>query len=527
MQKFLDFLTMLPDTPGAEHQGKLLTLLEQVRGIGIAFFDDLLGCRYSDEKFAGFAGLPVEKMLGLQLQSLVPSASCDDLSSPENREMVHPIASRPLQQLFISPATSSELEMELTPIWINDTFFGVIAVIQGSPRRRSAQQASLRELPFSKLLAEIDGEQRLEKLFGGHIAPFVVLLDEEGRLEFISAAARQKLGIGAEDHVAYFISDDANFNSPEFASLVKDALIGREVYFPVFEYVTDIHGALGYGNGIKLNASVTLSPVEEPAGRTRTAMLFTFQGSETLTQPVAFMQRSESVAMLARGVAHEFNNIFAAIKGITSLLHSEVEVGGFADGYLGKMDGLVDRGVKLITNLTSYARSSETILEKVEAAEFLRNFAALVDFIVPKEVKFEFALSAKGRLECDQNSLRQGLFNLVQNSLDALADMPDKRIRIEAVEVNASELPAGIFHFSTPTILCVTIADSGPGIPAELATRIFEPYFSSKDPQRSSGLGLNVSQQIFRRHGGVLLADRAGPLGGAQFKVYLPLRKQP
>lgn len=526
MQKFLEFLSLLPDKPGEEYQAKLLSLLEQAYGLGLAFFNDMLICSYSDEKFTELAELPPEKMLGLQLQSLVPNAGSESLFHCEDATSDSPKPSTPHRQVFTSSITSRKLDLELTPLWKGGELFGVLAILHCPFEGREIKETSLREMPLFKVLTEIESEPRLEKLFGSQAPHLVILLDDEGKLEYANAAVRKRLGIGA-GVIAYSISEDGNFRQPEYASLVKDALVGREVYLPALEYVTDIHGALGYGNGIKLNLLISLIPVEEPVGRTGIVMQFTLQDELALTQPVAFMQRSESVAMLARGVAHEFNNIFAAIKGITSLLHSEVEAGGFADNYLGKMDGLVDRGVKLISDLTSYARSSEPKMEKTDVSEFFRNYAALVDFIVPKEVKLEFELMAEGQFDCDKNSLRQGLFNLVQNSLDALKDSPVKRIRIQVAEVGASSLPTGAFHFSTPAILCVTVADSGPGIPADLATKIFEPYFSSKDPQRSTGLGLNVSQQIFRRHGGVLLAERVGPLGGAQFSVYLPLRKQP
>lgn len=525
MQRFFEFLSLLPDQPGEEYHAKLLSLVEQIHGIGLAFFNDMLICSYSDEKFAELSELQPEKLLGLQLQSLVLYTSSESLFRCEDATTDYPKLSSPYRQVFTSPVTSKKLDLELAPFWKGGELFGVLAILQRQPEGREIKETSLREMPLSKLLAEMDGDQRLMKLLGGSSPPFILLLDGEGKLEYISEHVRKQFGIVPVGAVSYSISEDGNFRQPEYASLVNDALVGREVHLPALEYVTDIHGALGYGNGIKLNLLISLIPVEEPVGRTGIAMTYMLQDSLALTQPVAFMQRSESVAMLARGVAHEFNNIFAAIKGITSLLHSEVETGGFAGNYLGKMDGLVDRGVKLISDLTSYARSSEPKMEKTDVSEFFRNYAALVDFIVPKEVKLEFELKAEGQFDCDRNSLRQGLFNLVQNSLDALKDSPVKRIRFQVVEVDASSLPAGVFHFSTPALLCVIIADSGPGIPANLAARIFEPYFSSKDPQRSTGLGLNVSQQIFRRHGGVLLAERVGPLGGAQFKAYLPLRK--
>jgi signal transduction histidine kinase len=384
-------------------------------------------------------------------------------------------------------------------------------------------------MPLLNLLSEVDSEPRLKKLVGQAESPNIIILDNRGKLQFISRSARMLFGLPDEGDIDYAISEDANFASQETASLVNDALMGMEVHFPPVEYSCSLPGALGHGSGRASILHLVFRQFDEASPTAFIAMLAFVAEQPTFSPSVAFMQRSESVAMLARGVAHEFNNIFAAIKGITSLLQSEVEVESFASSYLGKMGGLIDRGVKLISDLTSYARMSEPRMDKVPVQEFFRNFTSLVDFVVPKDVKLEADIRAEGYIECDPNLLRQGLFNIVQNALDALSDRPNKCIRIlaEARDDTNSGLPAGIFRFATPDILYLSIADSGPGIAAELANRVFEPYFSTKDPQRSTGLGLNVSAQIFRRHGGVLLAERQGELGGAELRIYLPLHKQP
>jgi signal transduction histidine kinase len=504
VKKLIELLKQVPEVPGQEYQGKLLTFVEQLHGVGLAFFDEMLTCRYADFGFADLAEVPVEKLLGMQMQYLFPGISHEKLADKDSKVMVLPYASEPVTQPFVSAITGRSMRAEVTPV-------------------------SLRDMPLIKLVSEIDSEPRLTKLIGQSESPNIMILDNHGRLQFISRSARLLFGLPEEGEVEYTISEDANFAPQETASLVNDALMGMEVYFPPVEYSCSLPGALGHGSGRTTVLNFVFRQFDEASPSAFIGMLAFVPESPAFNPSVAFMQRSESVAMLARGVAHEFNNIFAAIKGITSLLQSEVEVESFASNYLGKMGGLIDRGVKLISDLTSYARMSEPRMDKVPVQEFFRNFTSLVDFVVPKDVKLEADIKAEGYIECDPNLLRQGLFNIVQNALDALSDLPNKRIRIfaEARDDTNSGLPAGVFRFATPDILYVSIADSGPGIPAELANRVFEPYFSTKDPQRSTGLGLNVSAQIFRRHGGVLLAERQGELGGAELRIYLPLYKQP
>ncbi len=529
MKKLIELLKQVPEVAGQEYQGKLLTFVEQLHGVGLAFFDEMLTCRYADFGFAELAEVPVEKLLGMQMQYLFPGISHEKLADKDSKVMVLPYASEPVTQPFVSAITGRSMRAEVTPVWRGDEFFGVLAVVHPPPRAKAVPDFSLWDMPLLKLISEIDSEPRLTKLLGQNESPNIMILDNHGRLQFISRSARLLFGLPDEGEVEYTISEDANFAPQETASLVNDALMGMEVYFPPVEYSCSLPGALGHGSGRTSVLNFVFRQFDEASPSAFIGMLAFVPENPAFNPSVAFMQRSESVAMLARGVAHEFNNIFAAIKGITSLLQSEVEVESFASNYLGKMGGLIDRGVKLISDLTSYARMSEPRMDKVPVQEFFRNFTSLVDFVVPKDVKLEADIKAEGYIECDPNLLRQGLFNIVQNALDALSDLPNKRIRIfaEARDDTNSGLPAGVFRFATPDILYVSIADSGPGIPAELANRVFEPYFSTKDPQRSTGLGLNVSAQIFRRHGGVLLAERQGELGGAELRIYLPLHKQP
>ena len=183
--------------------------------------------------------------------------------------------------------------------------------------------------------------------------------------------------------------------------------------------------------------------------------------------------------------------------------------------------------MKLITDLTNYARVSQLKLTPHQAAVFFESFKSLVDFVIPRDVKCEFSISVNGEINADANSLRQALFNLIHNALEAVADSERREIHLTVDEVSPGSVELDMLRFATPAVLRIQVADSGPGIPLGISTRVFEPYFTTKGSTSSSGLGLNVAQQIVRHHGGVILAERSGPLGGALFTVYLPLHKSP
>jgi len=502
MSKFLEFIEQLPSSGDIAEPGKLLAFLEGAHWLGLAFFDDLLVCQWATPAFSEISGRQPQETVGAGLQSLFPGFDADRLRRRDERATQTGSPSAPQVVLGGPPQSKMELVASASPLWNKGEFYGVLVVAHPAPDAGAAQRAhSLRDS--------------------------FLLLDSGGRAEYISPKARQLFRLNDDAAPIYSIANDPNFERPETASLVKDALEGQETHFPPVDYYTEIDGALGKGANLQTTLAFSLLPIEDAGGR---PILCLFISQPTLTdevsQSVTLMQRSESVAMLARGVAHEFNNIFAAIKGIASLLQSEADSDSSTAAYLQKVNGLIDRGVKLITNLTSYARLHEPRVSKLIVQDFFDDFASLIEFVVPKDVKLELSLEAEGSVEADPNSLRQALFNIVQNSFEAMADTEKKLIRLEVSAVAPGDLPGGAFRFSTPSVMLVSILDSGPGIPADLAASIFEPYFSTKDPQSSSGLGLNVTQQIIRRLGGVILAERTSKLGGAAFRVYLPLHKE-
>jgi signal transduction histidine kinase len=427
------------------------------------------------------------------------------------------------------PQSKRELIASASPLWKNGEFSGVLIIAQPAPEAEAEQRIyTLRDEPIAQILRQMEDDPRANRLYDQLETSFL-LLDSGGCAEYISPQARQLFKLNTDTAtLPYSIVDDPNFERPETTSLVQDALMGQETHFPPIDYFTELDGALGKGAEIQTTLAFSLLPMEDAGGRPILCLHISQPSpGEEVSQSVTLMQRSESVAMLARGVAHEFNNIFAAIRGIASLLQSEADSESTTAAYLQKVNGLIERGVKLIANLTSYARLHEPRVSALVVEDFFEDFASLIEFVVPKDVKLELSLEAEGSVEADPNSLRQALFNIVQNSFEAMLDVESKRIRMEVSEVAPSSLPGGLFRFSTSNVLLVRILDSGPGIHADLAASIFEPYFSTKDPQSSSGLGLNVTQQIIRRLGGVILAERTSELGGAAFSVYLPLHKEP
>ena len=113
----------------------------------------------------------------------------------------------------------------------------------------------------------------------------------------------------------------------------------------------------------------------------------------------------------------------------------------------------------------------------------------------------------------DQQGMAQVLLNLMTNALDAVESRAQPRVRVRTRWAESAREPA----------VELSVEDNGPGIAADLLPHIFEPFFSTKEPNRGTGLGLAISKEIVERHGGTIRVEPA-PAGGARFVASLPVR---
>jgi len=254
--------------------------------------------------------------------------------------------------------------------------------------------------------------------------------------------------------------------------------------------------------------------------------------------------RTEQLAalgQLAGGMAHELRNPLTAIK---ILIESAIERGPSSS--LGHRDLVVmqretARLEQSVQTFLEYARPPK--LDK-HADDLRRTIQETLDLVAARadrqRVAVESELPAEPlRIEADHGQLRQVFLNLLFNALDVLPHGGCVTIaaglasggagRIGNPSGNDADLPDGlpIRPAGKPTAaedggeswIAVTIADSGPGLPAQIADRIFQPYVSSKET--GLGLGLAICRRIVEAHGGGITAEN-GPAGGAVFTVRLP-----
>ncbi|MBI3070585.1 MAG: HAMP domain-containing protein [Deltaproteobacteria bacterium] len=222
-------------------------------------------------------------------------------------------------------------------------------------------------------------------------------------------------------------------------------------------------------------------------------------------------ERLAALGVFASGIAHEVGNPLAAVIGYIEILARGGRADGERDEWYARSLTELRRIDRFLRDLLEYARPRATAPRAVDVAsvveEALRSFegqprAEGVDFTRdPREAREHRALAEPERL-------RDVVVNLVTNALDALADVTRQR----RVAVRISHDGAGQ--------VVLEVSDNGPGIPADVRARIFEPFFSTKGPGKGTGLGLAIVKASVAAWGGRVEVDDA-PGGGTRVRVFL------
>ncbi|MCB1889723.1 MAG: PAS domain S-box protein [Rhodocyclaceae bacterium] len=293
-------------------------------------------------------------------------------------------------------------------------------------------------------------------------------------------------------------------------------------------------------DGRLLVETVTISPVRDEHGHARhfvavkedvTTARATARAQREADARLAQIERMRTVDALAGGIAHEFNNILVAILGYSDLGARVLAAGGDAARvakYLVEIRSAGERARELVGRLRAFGRSGEHEPATVSLAPLLGDFAALMAVVLPKDQQLEVQVATDlPALDIDRGAIQQVLLNLCLNARDAMADGGTIRVCASRhLPTATGEARCDACHHPIAgDYVAITVEDEGPGIAADARGRLFEPFFSTKDPASASGLGLSVAHGIVHRHAGHILVGHE-PGSGASISVLLPLETE-
>ncbi|MGH2569727.1 MAG: hybrid sensor histidine kinase/response regulator, partial [bacterium] len=268
---------------------------------------------------------------------------------------------------------------------------------------------------------------------------------------------------------------------------------------------------------VQLHAQELRDAAEEPVGFLVTVVRRT--GKTQLESRLIEAQKMESIGNFASGLAHDFGNFVAVILSKAKALHRKVESIPDAVRDLVDVEVAAKRAQHLSDELIRFARGGRRGVATVQMNQLVEEVVALIETSVGNDIDVRFEL-AEGlpSIEGDEVELQQAILNLCLNARDAMEE--GGTLTIETRVLVQRELDLLGTGDPVESGVCVTVRDTGIGIPSEVRKHMFEPFFSTKDEQ-SSGLGLAMVYAIVRRHGGAIEVE-SEPGRGATFEIMLP-----
>ncbi len=231
-------------------------------------------------------------------------------------------------------------------------------------------------------------------------------------------------------------------------------------------------------------------------------------------------QRLESLGTLAGGIAHDLNNILSPVLMGVQMLQMKLTD---ADNqrWLEVMRGNVERGADMVKQILLFARGVQGERVPLQIKHLVKELIKLLDETFPKAIEVKFALPEELALIAgDATQLQQVLMNLCVNARDAMPN--GGKLVIEATNLHLEQEYAALApEAQAGQYVCISISDTGPGIPEALKDKIFDPFFTTKELGQGTGLGLSTALGIVKSHHGFInVHSEAGR--GAKFTVFLP-----
>ncbi|CAA7611711.1 sensor histidine kinase [Magnetospirillum sp. UT-4] len=232
-----------------------------------------------------------------------------------------------------------------------------------------------------------------------------------------------------------------------------------------------------------------------------------------VTRPLAAVrehldsEKLASLRVMLSGIAHELNNPLSNISSSVQILIEEQQPDPeFVREHLAQMDEQTERARRIVASVLDLGRSHAARKQPVPLGPLVEETLALVRASLPASAAIDVHIPAEFTVPADNRRLQQALINLVRNAAEAIG--PGGRIAIRAREEGGEAL--------------IEVSDNGCGIKNRELARVFEPFFSTKEVGKGTGLGLFIVHDIIAKHGGRITVTST-PGQGTSFLIRLPL----
>ncbi|GHA40812.1 hypothetical protein GCM10008927_01300 [Amylibacter ulvae] len=243
---------------------------------------------------------------------------------------------------------------------------------------------------------------------------------------------------------------------------------------------------------------------------------------KTLEAQFVQSQKMQAIGQLAGGVAHDFNNLLTAISGYCDLLKLRHDKGDASYSDLEQIGHNANRAAALVGQLLAFSRKQTLQPKRVQVNDILSDLTHLLNRLVGATIKLHLEQDKFLPLAfVDGRQMEQVILNLVVNARDAMPDGGNVWVRSKSIKYSQNQKRDKV-DIVQGEYVCIEVEDEGVGISKENQSKIFEPFFSTKNVGEGTGLGLSTAYGIVKQTGGYIFVEN-GEHEGAKFTVLLPV----
>ena len=231
-------------------------------------------------------------------------------------------------------------------------------------------------------------------------------------------------------------------------------------------------------------------------------------------------QRMESVGTLASGIAHDLNNILSPITMAVEMMQLE-DLNSDMSRWTSMIRENAQRGADLVKQVLTFAKGMDGERVSVQVKHIIKDLIKVLGETLPKDIQVKFDIEPElWPVTADPTQIHQVLMNVCINARDAMPSGGTLSIIAENIEIDDNYAQINPDAKSGAYILLV-IEDTGIGMKADVMSRIFDPFYTTKEVGKGTGLGLSTTHTIVKSHGGFLNVY-SEPGRGSRFSIYLP-----
>jgi PAS domain S-box-containing protein len=345
----------------------------------------------------------------------------------------------------------------------------------------------------------------------------IVITDTKGMIEFVNPTFTEITGYSAQEAAGQNLR------------IVKSGLTPPETYQSLWSTITA--GKIWEGEFInkRRDGSLFWENAKISALRDDDGTITHYLGvKEDITEKKSTMeqlvqsQKMESIGQLAGGLAHDLNNILSVVSGYTALAQHGMDREQKQFGYLDKVIRATSRAASLTHSLMAYSRKQVMSQQIQDLNLLITDVGSFISHIIYDNITFTLSLAAEPLgVYVDTTQIEQVLLNFATNARDAMPDGGTFTITTAAGSMD-EQFIATHNYGTIGRYAIITVTDSGHGMDEETRHKAFNPFFTTKEIGKGTGLGLPMVLGIIKQHGG-FIDLQSEPGVGSVFQFYLPL----